>query len=222
MTATDQQETEVDTVPVVVGWDAEHERAYVYAAGPGAAEGTHCEFDAAVPAALWQRLAAATTEAAAAEQAVIAAARFDADHGRMRACCPTWVGQTDPPVTWWCVRMRASGRDDQWPVKDVGVTTAPTREDAEAWVAAAPEQFWVLGVGSPGSPVQVERSQLYVTQAGMGSVVSPCQRCGWSRDDHDQTTSGRAGRAPDASRPPHSATSAGPPPLGGGEEGHRR
>lgn len=215
MTPTDQQETEMDTVPVVVEWDAEHEQAYVYAAGPSAAEGSSCEFGAVVPAALWQRLAAATTEAAAAEQAVIAAAGFDPDHGRMRACCPAWIGQTDPPVTWWCVRLGASGRQDQWPVRDVGVTTAPTRAEAEAWAAAAPERFWVLGVGSP---VEVERSQLYVTQGGMGSLVSPCHRCGWDRNDHDQTASNRA---PDASRPPEPATSAGTLAVRAGE-GHRR
>ena len=166
---------------IVVGWDEEYESAFVYQAGDGEADPRM--FEADVPSALWEELLATRRAYAELERRIAELAGFDPSVGRMAACCCEWRGDVTPGGRWFSLVLAASGSEEEWPVRDVSISSEETRAAAEARIADLPEEFY-LHYGSANRLVLVRRDRFRVKEGGYAPIVSRCHRCGWHRDEH--------------------------------------
>lgn len=172
-----------DTTHIVVGWNADYEQAYTHVANEGEAEETHDVYEVDVPTNLWDALVLAREAYTLAEERVLAAAGFDAEAGRMAACCAKWEGHEMPGHTYFGVYLAGSGNDHEWPIGDTHymVTSEQDQEMAERFVATLPEEFY-LSAGH--QMVRVRRDRFHVASAELTGSVSACYHCGWERRDH--------------------------------------
>ena len=174
--------TTTDMKHICIGWDDE-DRAYVYEAAEGEAEGTGRLYEADVPAELMAALEAAEKEWHAAYKAVVDATGYE--DGRAKQACESWVGDEYPGKIWYSVVLAESGDPDEWPLRSVQVHMADSPQDAEKWIDALPDEFWLYpGVGHM---VHIAKTRLTVERGGYGGSMTSCDRCGWERGEHPES-----------------------------------
>lgn len=176
-----------DTVHAVIGWNDDYESPYLYEAPPGTAEDDDRSFDVEIPADLWRRHDEAAKAERVAFRALVAAAGYDDDAGRMVACCPEWVGTETPGHSWYSLVLEASGSDDEWPLNDATITTRRARDELEALLAELPDEFVVL---DHHRPTVVRKDRLRIDPGEFKGYLSLCHRCGWAKDEHAEPPSG--------------------------------
>lgn len=139
--------------------------------------------------ALYEEMEAHWNAAAALMRRLWAEVGLDPDSGQAVECCDQWIGDVTPAREYVTVGLRASGDPDVWPVIDIDhVTSFPTQEEADAFIASMPETpvLWP----THGELVEVDRSRFFTKAGGWPERVSACHRCNWERRDHPASETG--------------------------------
>ena len=168
-----------ETVHVTVG-GGEDDGWWCDEAMPGDSEGNCENFEADIPAELYQQFRLNMVESDALRDAIFEAAGYGGD-GRLTECCPEWKGEVGKSRVWWQVDIEASGDPAVFPV--IRHTHGPhfdTPGEAEAFIAELPETVYVFSHHA----FPVPRSAFTVSRQGYDAQPGSCDRCGWTRREH--------------------------------------
>lgn len=173
----------IDTVHVAVRWNDETDEPYVYAVPPGDTDEDPRAFEGEVPSEMYQRMVAAWDAGRVAEREIVDLLGIDPESGRLKVCCPKWVGDVRPEYVHYSIFLEASGRLDVWPITDAHIMFEKTEAEALAVIDALPDEFFVH-YGAGATLAHVTKDRLFVRRSGLRASSSACYRCGWERGEH--------------------------------------
>lgn len=182
------------TVHIAVGWNDEHETTFTNIETPGGTDGDSGAFEADVSKDLWDCAEGLYELWREAHKAVVEATGYDEVQHRMARPCSEWSGEENPGHTvpdWWEVVLPAAENFGTWPARPVTRGVFESEPHAHRAIAAASlaPQLLVVPIGGVVADLGqwVDPALLTVEERpGWTSPpsVSPCDRCGWKRDEH--------------------------------------